>query len=122
MKLRIALLSVCLALLTGCPQVQVTAYRTVVGAKAFIASVQMQHPECVTAPTALCTALKKATAAKDAMIDAAEVYCSGPAFDNNGGACTPPGDPTVKNQLATKIQSAISNYNQTVTDLKGILK
>ena len=111
-------------LTTACTPVEISAYRTIVGAKAFLDSEKKAHPECnVTTPTSsgLCQALAKATSAKDAVIDIVEVYCSSPQFDTNGGKCTPPTDPTVQNQVAVKIEAAIAIYNQAEKDLKGVL-
>jgi hypothetical protein len=110
-------------LVVGCTPVEVTAYRTIVGAKAFITAEKQAHPECSDASnaSAVCVDLQKATAAKDAMIDAEEVYCAGPQFDTGGGPCTPSSDPNVKTLAAQKVGAAISSYNQILADLKGVL-
>ncbi|MBZ5523572.1 MAG: hypothetical protein LAP21_15165 [Acidobacteriia bacterium] len=116
----------------GCSPTEVTGYRIIVGARAFTKSIGTSHPECGTRDandkwqsshnTAnVCVALDKAVAGKDTLIDLLETYCSGPQFDS-GGACNPPTDKTVKNQLEVKIRSAISLYTQTETDLKTLLK
>ena len=110
-----------------CPTFEKTAYNTVVAAKAFTDKMKSLHPECAS-PTAissgnvLCADLAKATAAKDALIDAIEVYCAGPNF-NGGGACDPPAKGTpAATQATTKLQAAISAYTQTEVDLKGVIK
>jgi hypothetical protein len=110
-------------LVVGCTAVEVTAYRTIVGAKAFIGSEKQAHPECADASntSALCVDLQKATAAKDVMIDAEEVYCAGPQFDTGNGPCTPSSDPNTKAVAAQKVAAAISSYNQILADLKGVL-
>jgi len=106
------------ALIVGCTSVERQAYNTVVGAKAFRDNTKKQHPECATVTSTVCTDLSKAVGAKDALIDAITVYCSGPEF-NSGGACNPPAKGTpAQQQAVTKLQAAIANYNQTAADLK----
>lgn len=124
MKTRILLLCLPLALFAAScnTPVEKTAYETVVGAKAFTDSIKAHHPECVTGPASstTCVLLARAIAAKDTIIDAAEVACAGPNFDN-GGACDFPkkGTPGY-DQAVAKINSAIANYNQIAGDLKSL--
>lgn len=107
--------------LAGCSPVERQAYNTIVAAKGFLDSLKSQHPECVSATSALCVDLKRATSAKDSLIDAVEVYCSGPQFEN-GGPCNAPakGTPAAQ-QAADKLKAAIANYEQTEKDLKGVV-
>src|SRR5580765_8584825 len=107
------------ALLAGCTPLERTAYNTVVAAKAFLDKEKSQHPECVTVPNStICDDLTKATGAKDALIDAITVYCSGPDF-NAGGACNAPDVHTAAGVNAeAKLRAAITNYNQIAADLK----
>lgn len=122
---RLALLFLVPAILTmtGCPAVERDAYNAIVAGKAFTDSVKSKHPECTPANAAtVCMALRKAVAAKDAIIDAAEVYCAGPNF-NGGGACDPPAkNSAAATQAVAKIQAAIAGYNQAAADLKGLVK
>jgi hypothetical protein len=107
--------------LAGCSPVERQAYNTVVAAKAFLDSEKKAHPECVAgAQATVCVDLARAVGAKDVLIDALEVYCSGPAFES-GGACQAPkkGTPGQVQALA-KIQAAITNYDQIEKDLKGL--
>jgi hypothetical protein len=106
-----------------CSPPERTAYTTVTGAKAFLDSVKLAHPECslVGASSVLCADLARATAAKDSLIDAVIVYCSGPQF-NSGGACTPPRkNSPVYSQVLQKMNAAVSSYQQAAADLKGVL-
>lgn len=107
--------------LVACAPVERTAYNTFVAAKAFLDKTKTQHPECPAASSTVCTDIVKAVSAKDALIDAAEVYCSGPAFES-GGVCDAPkkGTPAYQ-QAVDKLKAAISHYNQTAADLKGVL-
>ena len=107
--------------LVGCTPLEKTAYRTAVAAKAFLDTERKAHPECVpTATSTYCVDLAKAVAAKDLLIDAIEVYCSGPTF-NNGGACNPPTKhSSAYVQAQDKLQAAIANYNQVAANLKGV--
>ncbi len=127
-----ALLCVAMIGLTGCPKFETQAYRGIVGAKAFTKSVGQAHAECGTRDandhwqsahnkSETCVALDKAIAAKDVAIDLLETYCSSSQFDS-GGACTPPTDKTVKNQVEVKLRSAIAIYGQAEADLKNLLK
>jgi len=106
-------------LTAGCTPLERSAYNTVVAAKAFLDKEKAQHPECATTPTTtVCDDLTKATGAKDALIDAITVYCSGPDF-NNGGACNAPDLHTAAGVTAeAKLRAAITNYNQIAADLK----
>lgn len=119
--------------LVGKQPIQVDAYRTIVGARAFTHSVGDKHPECGSRDnhdhwlpagnqTLVCQFLDKGISAKDVLIDLTEVYCSSPDFDQNGGSCTPPKEQTTRDALADKIKAAISGYLQTESDLKGVLK
>lgn len=116
-------LSLLALLVSGCPAVERTAYDTVVAAKGFTDKIKAAHPECSTGGSStICTDLFKAIAAKDALIDAAEVYCAGPDF-NGGGACDPPAKGTpAYTQAISKLNAAVASYNQTETDLKGAIK
>lgn len=102
-----------------CTPPEKAAYNTVVSAKAYLDNTKKLHPECPTANTTLCTNITRAVAAKDLLIDAAEIYCSGPAFET-GGTCQPPvkGTPAY-DQAVAKLNAAIAGYNQAATDLKG---
>ena len=105
--------------LAGCTPLERTAYNTIVASKAFLDKEKMQHPECATTPeTTVCHDLTQAVGAKDSLISALEVYCSGPQFES-GGACQAPakGTPAAQ-QAADKLNAAIQNYNQIQADLK----
>ncbi|MGH7744434.1 MAG: hypothetical protein ACREQ5_06375 [Candidatus Dormibacteria bacterium] len=103
------------------------AYDAVVGGKAALLTYRSDHPQCIfDAVTGLsnivsdysCVLNNRLTAAKDAIIDAAEIYCSGTDFES-GGACNPlskssPGYA----QAVAKLRAAITSYNQVYTDFK----
>jgi uncharacterized protein YfaQ (DUF2300 family) len=119
MRKLIPVLLVVAVMLSGCTPLERSAYNTVVAAKAFLDSERKQHPDCATTPdTVVCKDLAQAVGAKDALIDAITVYCSGPDF-NNGGACNPPAKGTpAATQAQAKLQNAISMYNSIAADLK----
>ncbi len=106
----------------SCTPPERVAYETVVAAKAFIDKEKAAHPECATASiqtNTVCLDLSKATGAKDALIDVVEALCAGPNF-NTGGACDFPKKGTSGYQQALdKMNAAIANYNQSVTDFKN---
>jgi hypothetical protein len=107
--------------IAGCTPVERTAYNTVVAAKAFLDKEKLSHPECATVPNStICTDLTKAVAAKDLLIDAITVYCSGPDF-NAGGACNAPQKGTAAyDQAVAKLNAAMANWNQVSADLKAV--
>jgi len=119
MKRLVPVLVAIAIVLAGCTPIERTAYQTVVAAKAFLDKEKSIHTECATTPTTtVCVDLVKATGAKDALIDAISVYCSGPDF-NNGGACNAPDVHTAAGvQAEAKLRAAITNYNQIAADLK----
>jgi len=99
-----------------------TAYETVVAAKAFIDKSKAQHPECASTPTtAVCVDLQKATAAKDTLIDVIEVLCAGPNFTSGQSCDFPKKGTPAYDQAIAKMNAALTSYNQTATDLKGVL-
>lgn len=111
---------VTLASLGGCSPVEKQAYQAVVSANAFLKTVANAHPECASGDSTLCTALKRAFSAKNALIDAVEVYCAGPDF-SGGGKCNPPakGTPAFA-QAEAKLRAAMAGYAQIEKDLKGV--
>ena len=118
---RIAVVLALGLVIAGCTPVERSAYNTVVAAKAFLDTERKVHTECVPGATStVCVDIAKAVAAKDLLIDAITIYCSGPDF-NNGGACNAPkkGTPGY-DQAVAKLQAAIANYNQVAADLKAV--
>ena len=121
MKKLVVILVACVVM-TACTSLEKQAYNTIVGAKAFLDHARALHPECATSPnTTVCSDISRAVSAKDALIDATEVYCSGPQFEN-GGACQAPAKGTpAYDQAVAKLKAAIASYNQMASDLKGAL-
>lgn len=132
--LLVLLASMTMLWLSGCglikKPIEVQAYRTVVGAKAFLDHSCGEHPtECnvgqdgkIECPAGdFCAVLNKAVGSKDLVIDAAEVYCAGPDFES-GGTCNPPQDKTMKDQLARKLSAAIGGYSQTAADVRKAVR
>lgn len=114
----LALLLPLVLLISGCTPIERQAYNTIVGAKAFLDSMKAQHPECSTSSSTLCDTIKRATYAKDALITATEIYCSGPQFEA-GGVCNPPAKGTAAAQQVTaKLQAAITNYQSVESDVR----
>lgn len=124
-----------LVLISGCPQlspVERQAYNLFTGTKASLVQYRSTHTECAPfdSVTGLsshveikaCADNNRITSGKDALIDAAEVYCSGKDFEANG-ACNPPNktDPLFP-QAKAKLQAAIDSLNQITKDVKGTVK
>lgn len=111
----------------SCTPVERTAYRIISSSKGFLDSEKAAHPECAVvsgaALTKVCASLAVATSAKDLLIDAAEVYCASPSFSVGNGICTPPAKGTPAFQQASdRLRAAITNYEQSEKDLKGLVK
>ena len=121
MKRTIAVALLCLVMI-GCSPIERQAYKVIVGAKAFLDAEKKMHPECTTETTTLCTDLFKAVRAKDALIDAAEVYCSGPEFEAGGKCQAPKAGTPASDQAIAKLKAALEIYGQAEADLKGVLK
>lgn len=124
-KLSLIALLTCVLAASGCSPVEKQAYQVVVASNAFLKSVKAQHPECNTvtpaATSILCGNLVRATFAKDALIDAVEIYCAGPDFAQ-GGKCNPPAKSTPgAAQALAKLQAALSQYEQAEKDIKGAI-
>ncbi len=110
-------------LLIGCTPIERTAYNLAVGSKAFLDSVKAKHPECTpTAAITVCSDLRRATAAKDLLIDAGEAYCQQSSFGvTDTTPCSPAPKGTPKYQQAiSALNSAISGYKQAEADLKAV--
>lgn len=116
--------------LVSCSPIEVTAYRIVIGAKAGLANFRANHPECqfdgktglsTHTEIAPCEDNNRITAAKDVIIDAVEVYCSGGQFET-GGPCNAPKKGMNGYQVAVdKLTAAIANYKQVIADVKGVI-
>jgi len=112
------------SLLIGCTPVERTAYSLVVGSKAFLDSVKAKHPECASAMTTLCSDLRKATAAKDLLVDAGRAYCNNAQYaatDTTPCAPAPRGTPALS-QATAALKFAISGYEQAEKDLKAVIQ
>lgn len=93
---------------------QANAQDAIATAKGFLDEAKKQHPECSLDQTALvCHTIAQAVAAKDTLINAVSVYCSGPEFDS-GGTCTPHSD------KETLVMSALTNLRQIMADAQGL--
>lgn len=109
-----------LAITLACPPSQPleqTARDSVATAKGYLDAAKAHHPECATPGTPVstnCDIIGKGVGAKDAVIDAINVYCASNDYSNNGGPCVPNKD------LQPKLQEALNNLNQTITDVKAI--
>lgn len=109
-----------LAVTLACPPQQPleqTARDGVAAAKGYLDSAKGKHPECVgTSPASStnCSVINRGVGAKDAVIDALNIYCASADYSNNGGPCVPNKD------AQPKLKEALSNLNQTMSDVKKI--
>jgi hypothetical protein len=111
-------------LLAGCPKAETSARDSIAGQKAFIDSIAAKHAECNDPDTRksaqVCVLVDKANAIKHVAGDALNEYCSSPSYDLNGGACTPPTDKTQGDQLKNKLQAALRDLDQIISDIKAL--
>jgi hypothetical protein len=131
-KILLSCLVVLVALsFAGCPPVERDAYGIVTGGKAALTDFRGRHPECgpfdpvsglsQNVTLTPCIANNRLTSAKDAIVDAGEVYCAGKDFGQPGAPCNPPakGSPGYE-QAAAKLKAAIASYRQIERDTKGV--
>jgi hypothetical protein len=104
----------------ACPSSQPleqTARDGVAAAKGYLDSAKRQHPECVATPPAQstdCSVISRGVGAKDALIDAINIYCASADYSTGGGACVPNKD------MQPKLQEALNNLNLTISDVKKV--
>lgn len=108
----------------GCPSVENNARDTIAGQKAFVDSVAKAHPECNDPATRtsaqVCVLVDQANSIKHVAGDALNLYCSGPDYDAGTGPCQPPTDKAQKDQLQNKLNAALRDLGQIITDLKAL--
>lgn len=118
MTKRLALVPLLLGtlILTACPPIQETARDGVATAKGYLDAAKAHHPECSTPQVnvGVCDLLSRATGAKDAVIDAVNVYCTSPSYDQTGGVCVP------NKSAKPKLDAALRDLNQILADVKKI--
>lgn len=114
-----------LLITTACSPLERDAYNAIVGAKAFLDTIRSNHPECIKGQLApgICGDITRAVAAKDTLIDAAEIYCASADFDATGAQCAPPAKGTpARDQAEAKLRAALTSYDMLAGDLKVALK
>lgn len=105
----------------GCSPVEQQARDTAAALGGMLAVAQTQNQTvCTATPTApVCTTINKAISAQNALVTAVETYCG-------WSTTTPPGDANAKcvpvKTAEAGLQSAISNAQVFVTELKGVVK
>jgi hypothetical protein len=121
-RTRAMYLAVFLALtLAGCDLAK-SSRDGIASAKGALDKAKLQY-SCGT-PTqnaSVCNRIAQGVAIKDTAINALEIYCSGPQFDAGTGACQPSTDPDKKKVLADKLNAAMRQLNQIMSDLKPFL-
>jgi len=112
------LLLVLSLVLIACNQpIEQTARDSVATAKGYLDSARQHHPECQPNSTgAVCQIISRGVAAKDAVIDAVDIYCASPQYSEQGGPCAPNKD------AAQKLKEALKNLSTIMTDVKGVVK
>lgn len=119
-----AMLLILLVMMTvGCSQpIESTARDGIASASGFLKQEVPANTSVCQANPALekCVAIKKASQSLNVVIDALELYCSGPAFNSGSGPCQSPIDPNQKNQLSSKLSGALTDLSRDVADAKKL--
>ena len=114
-----------LVVLAGCSSFEKSARDSIAAASGVLTLLQtpaQYGDSCKANPLQpVCIDINRAISAENAAIDAAEIYCSGPAFET-GGKCQPPSDPALKNAAEAKLAAALANLTPLITHLKGAVK
>lgn len=111
--------------MAGCPKVEKDAYLTVTGAKSFLQKVASdyscptpENPNAIPKDKGICNFVPLAVAAKDALIDAGEIYCAGKDFENGGACNTPAKNTPAYDQAYAKLSAALVTYKRIENDLR----
>ena len=120
---KLLLLLVPMAFLLGCSGPEKNARDAIAASKGAIETAQTKYMDQCKADATLqpCTLINRAVAAQNTAINALELYCSGgsvggaPTFQN-GGTCH--ADKTVQ----PKLDAAVSDLNQIIASIKGIVQ
>jgi len=109
-----------LLILAGCAPLQDTARDAIAASKGVLESAQLQHRDsCIADPhQKTCVIIHDGVAAENSAIDALELYCSnsGAQSFQTGGPCI------VDKSAAPKLEAALANLNQIISDVKGLVK
>jgi len=114
------LLSIAL-MMTSCQPPEATARDTAAALGGLLAAAQTQNQSACQADAtqSVCVLIDKGIAAQNALVTATEAYCG-------WSATTPPGDPSAKcvsvASATAGLQTAITNANTFITELKGVIK
>jgi hypothetical protein len=110
----------CLLVLVGCPKLEQDARDTAAALGGAVTAAQRQHSECVSGINlAQCNLINKAVDTQNALITSIEAYCGwtvGVLPTNPGAKCVP------VSTAQAGLQSAVSNANVLIGQLKGIIQ
>lgn len=114
-SLSLTLILACTLALTGCQPIEKTARDSVAAAKGYLDSAKAHHPECATngGHGANCDIIARGVGAKDAVIDAVQVYCASSSYDS-GSPCSPNKD------AEPKLKAALQSLDQIMTDVRKL--
>ena len=116
-------LAVSLVFLAGCPKFAENAEAAIAGAGGVIQqAVEKYEPACVPEPDKeVCQLIKRAAALQRTAIDAMNLYCGGPGW-NEDGPCNPPDSKDALNHAKERVRSAVNNMNEIIANVQGWLK
>lgn len=111
----IAILVSATIILTGCQPLEMSGRDAVSSAKGYLEAAKSHHPECSGGGHgANCDIISRGVGAKDAVIDALNIYCSSPSYTDQGGACSP------NKNAEPKLKEALKSLSQIMSDVKKV--
>ena len=116
-------LAASLIVLAGCPKFEENAEATIAGAGGVIRrAVTKYESVCVPEPDKeVCQLIKRAAALQRSAIDAINLYCGGPGWENDG-PCNPPDSKDALNHAKERVRSAVNDMNEIIANVQGWLK
>lgn len=105
---------------------ETVAVRALAADKGFIESEMGKHGDCqpgatpTTSSPQLCKLLNDGIAAQHSVVLTLDAYCASPDYLKNQGPCSPPSNATIKADLQSKLQTAVSNLDGIVKSIKSI--
>lgn len=116
-------LATSLLFLAGCPKFEENAEAAIAGAGGIIQqAVDKYEPVCVPEPDKqVCQLIKRAAALQASAIDAVNLYCGGPGW-NEGGPCNPPAKGDAMNHAKERVRSAVNDMNEIIANVQGWLQ
>ncbi len=109
---------------TACEFNEEKAEDAIAVASGIIEQAQDDYEEkCVAGPTRSdCQAINRAVTLHKAAIESLNLYCAGPAWQEEDGPCDPPTDEEKRKHLESRVKEALSNLNSIIDVVKELIQ